>query len=140
MGYHIYQEESQFFIAKDYFDDALAAIKSLAGQGSIQDSSGPHFSWVGDHWDQFDTLEAMLYEWRWDVEHDEEGNICHIEFTGEKSGDDECLFRVLAPFVREGSHIDMRGEDGEQWQWQFKHRHVYEAPADATSYGPGRKL
>ena len=40
-------------------------------------------------------------------------------FTGDKLGDDEMLWRVLAPFVVSGATIEFRGEDGAMWRYLF---------------------
>ena len=60
------------------------------------------------------TLSALLSEHGW--EHD---GGAELEFVGEKFLQDAELFDVLAPFVREGSFIDMRGEDDVAWRWYF---------------------
>lgn len=46
MGYYINQEDAKFNIKSSNVPKALAAIKALHGDESIEDVSGRHFSWV----------------------------------------------------------------------------------------------
>jgi len=65
-------------------------------------------------------LEDALEAWRWPVSIDpQSGDVVGIEFTGEKLGDEELLFKAIAPYVTEGSYTLMVGEDGEIWKWVF---------------------
>jgi hypothetical protein len=64
-------------------------------------------------------MEALMEELRWPIEYDTEGNIVDVEFNGEKYWDDEVIFEAIAPFVKDGSYIQMQGEDGERWRWVF---------------------
>lgn len=63
---------------------------------------------------------AKTEGWPYDFELDGLGNIVRIEYLGEKLGDDLEMFQKIAPYVREGSFLEMRGEDGEQWRWIFR--------------------
>jgi len=121
MGYYIDQEEVHFFIAKKDHVKALEAIHNLAGKETISDSGGRHFSWVNtDCFLSAKTLTDALEVWRWTAEEDAEGNITYLYFEGQKLGDDLILFEAIAPYVKEGSYICMRGEDGEHWRWFFE--------------------
>lgn len=55
------------------------------------------------------------------LEIDDDGNVTGIDFMGEKMSycEDE-MFKKIAPFVENGSFIEMRGEDGSMWRWVFK--------------------
>lgn len=120
MGYCMDQDDTEFFIAKEDFDGVLKAIKRLRGRETCHDSSGAHFSWVDNDFASINNLAEMLAEWRWEPSFDDEGNINHIDFIGEKMGDDDVLFDAIAPYVKADSYITMRGEDGEVWRWVFR--------------------
>ena len=62
---------------------------------------------------------GVIMAGRWGFEADKNGNIIRIEFNGEKGRDDSEL-KPLAPFVRDGSFVEMSGEDGARWRWAFK--------------------
>ena len=66
-----------------------------------------------------ETLETAMDEWGYSVEVDDEGNVTSISFNGEKIGQEEQLFRAIAPIVDEGSYIAMEGEDYAKWRWFF---------------------
>lgn len=110
MSYGMKQRGSNFFIAAENKPAALEAIKELSGR---------HFDWVKTFIDAR-TLEIALQAWRWGTETDDENNIMEITFEGQNSGDEKILFTAIAPFVREGSYIEMVGEEGDLWRWTFK--------------------
>jgi hypothetical protein len=115
------QTDSSFFIPKEFFGPALQSIfaimteESSGGLQQIQD-----FRWVsGDEVLRSKTLSNALKAWRWRARLDKDDNIVDVHFTGEKSGDDYILFNAIAPYVRDGSYISMRGEDHYLWRWFF---------------------
>ena len=136
MGYYITHEGGRFKIKAENKAAALKALKEYTDDSS---------SWVTDSAVQnAKTLEDAMVEWRWqpdtteremevadlnddtvfdfeapDIKHDNK-DITSIWFEGEKLGDDEEFFGVLAPFVENGSYIEMRGEENAHWKWVFK--------------------
>lgn len=115
MGYCITVTDNQLKINKENFQNCVNAIISLHGQETYQD----HFSWVDRNFYQLNSLKDILNAWRWEPLYDESGNIQQLEFTGEKLGDDELLFKTLAPFIEPDSFINFRGEDNYHWQYAF---------------------
>jgi hypothetical protein len=129
MGYYMDQRKSKFSILKDKKMEALAALKALAtqtekmGGGSYCQGKQQErwFSWVNmEELAEAKTLEDAILAWRWEAMVGEDGNIVGIYFCDEKLGDDFIFLQALAPFVVEGSYIDMEGEDGTHWSWRFK--------------------
>lgn len=111
MGYCISLYTTDFVLAAAHKDDALAAVKAMP--------SG-HCAWMNmEERRRCKTLEEALREWCYDPEMDDGGNIVGFDFTGEKIGDEELMFRAIAPFVKDGSYIEMHGEDGARWRWKF---------------------
>lgn len=90
----------------------------------------PWYSWVDDsevlNADNF--VEAMR-AWRWEAEVSD--GHCHgLEWEGEKYSDDMVVpLEAIAPFVEDGSFLEMRGEDDEMWRWVFRggQLHTYNA-------------
>lgn len=119
MGYYMSQVEAVFSIPADKVDAAHKAVQALSGKETIEDSSGRHFRWVHNNFAASPDLQRIMMEWRWKLRFDLSGNAAEIYFNGEKAGDDEILFDAIAPFVKDGSYIEMRGEDGECWRWVF---------------------
>jgi hypothetical protein len=97
------------------FGNVVTAIQSLRGK----ETCGTHFSWVDKNFHKLTDVKAIIRAWRWEPKFDENGNICGINFDGEKYGDDGILFNAIAPYVEAGSYIEMVGEDGAKWRWIF---------------------
>jgi hypothetical protein len=129
MGYCIDLVKSDFFLAADQKPAAMAAMRQLAlhaSDGSGMGGGARWFSWMNGTPFSTDwkgpfraTLEEVFDDWRYPVKTDEAGNIVGIYFNGEKLGDELVFFKSIAPYVREGSYLNMSGEDGERWQWFF---------------------
>ena len=126
MGYYINMLDSNFVIKKENFEKALESLKSvfvpenMTCYDYINGKEYPHFSWVSTKLVlESKTLEEALEEIRYESKYDSDGNICRIEFTGEKYGDEDIFFAALAPYVEPGSFVSFEGEDGERWQWKF---------------------
>lgn len=118
------QEDDRFIIRKKYHDECLRVMKDSAcntsemGGGS---STGEcWYCWVDmTKLAQSEDLKEAFRAWRWIVDVTKNGDIDGIEFNGEKLGDDEFLFSTIAPYVEDGSYIQMRGEDGSRWRWYW---------------------
>lgn len=127
MGYYMEQRGSAFFIDKNHFPKMIDAIHSLGnhpekmGGGSYQGGKtiSKHYSWVKMNFVESYDVKYIFDCWRWQTHFDDEGNITDISFDGEKMGDDRVLFDTIAPFVKEGSFIEMSGEDNDMWRWKF---------------------
>jgi hypothetical protein len=145
MGYCMHQRGCDFFIPKRKKKAALDAIKKLAtkkglmggGSWSNGKQTDQWFAWVQtDEFVKAQTLKDAMAAWRWPVEEDDEGNVTSVYFDGEKAGDDEHLLRAIAPFVKDGSWIEMQGEDEMTWKWKFIQGAMHEKRARIIiSYG-----
>lgn len=125
MGYYMDMTYAVFHMKKENFGKALEALKAvfipenMTCKDFVYGEERPHFSWV----DTEKVLRSQLIEdaleaIRWDVGFNSNGDIDDIVFTGEKLGDDEIFFDAIAPYVEEGSYIEMHGET-EDWRWVF---------------------
>jgi hypothetical protein len=129
MGYHMNQRDAVFKIKAENVDKTLEAVKGLAETVDENGSGGAcgggkktetWYSWVTTEvFANANTLQEAMSEWRWDIDTDDEGNVVWIDFMGEKIGDEEFLFNAIAPYVEDGSFIEMQGEDGAIWRWNF---------------------
>lgn len=119
MGYCIKQNDTEFTLKAENKAKALEAIKALVDKYTIEDSGGRHFSWVRiTDFLHTTTFEAAMLSWRWNCEV-KNGDVVALYFNGEKHGDDDLLFKAIAPYVEAGSFIIMEGEDGAIWRWVF---------------------
>lgn len=122
MGYYMDMAERSFRIDFEAKEKALKALKEFV-------KGREHLSWICcNEVIRAKTLEEAMRKCRYSVRIDFDDNIIDICFEGEKLGDDLIVFNVIAPFVRDGSFLEMRGEDNERWRWLFKYgvcREVY---------------
>lgn len=116
------QIDSDFEIKSEYIDKALEAVKRLASSDSVH-------RWVNNRKIlESETLKEAVREWCWELYGDRGNDIIGISFNGEKSDDEEFLFEVLAPYITNGSFIEMSGEEGMIWRWIFrdgKYQEIY---------------
>ena len=126
MGYYIDQVGQNFFVPANKINDMVRAIHRLAFEedkmGGATFSSGEttrHYSWVDMNFVNLTDVKKVFNCWRWDIYLDDEGNIDSIFFNSEKLGDDTVFLNAIAPFVKDGSYIEMNGEEGAMWRWVF---------------------
>jgi hypothetical protein len=120
MGYCIFLLESEIFIATGSEVPLFSAIEKLT-QADRVERHGRAYSFIDyDKCVRATDLHSALMAWRWATDTDELGNITSLDFIGEKLGDEEVLFEAIAPFVQDGSYIQMAGDDGRIWRWLFQ--------------------
>jgi len=128
MGYCISQRAALFNIPAANKAPALERVKRMPEDTSRASGSclmggsviSKHFAFVNaEHLAAAQTLEEAFAAWRWEADGDKAGNIDNINFSGDRSGDDELMFGAIAEFVESGSYIEMQGEDGAIWRWCF---------------------
>lgn len=140
MGYYMDQVHSDFMIKKENFDVALKALKDVFVEKNMtccdslwEDGKRiyhPHFAWVDtERVLKSENLINALNEIRWEPDTNDDGNIDYIEFNGEKIGDEDIFFNAIAPYVKDGSYIEMVGEDNYRWRWVFHDGMVEEKAA-----------
>ncbi|MCA9280833.1 MAG: hypothetical protein H6812_04440 [Phycisphaeraceae bacterium] len=112
MGYHIFMRASMFTIKASDVPMARAALRSAR-------PDLPHNS-----------LDDALAALGWEITFSPEGDVDGIDFVGEKYRADEDPLLAIAPFVEDGSYIEMQGEGGEMWRWAFRDGRLYELEAE----------
>lgn len=140
MGYYISTPDSSFCIRTEnlprFFELAEQmltpkALEENASGGSY--SEGKQHKWWYSWVDTDRALEAIksnnirevFAEWGYDLHlvNEENGeSICYLNIRGgeAKIGDEEKFFAAIAPIVEDGSFINCRGEDGEEWRWMWE--------------------
>jgi len=103
-------------------------LKNAHGFGTrkeVKVSSYIWYSWVENPPNgKFPDLQTAFEAWRYKVTIDDKGNLVIDDFNGEKWGDDEIFYDTIAPFVKSGSLIEVRGEDGDTWRHVFENKQV----------------
>lgn len=131
MGYCIEMLDSNFVIRKENFIKALESLKSvfvpenMNCKDYINGETRPHFSWVSTTAVlNSKTLHSALKEIRYVPIPNIDGDICDVEFIGEKYGDEKVFFNALSPYVESGSYLCFMGEDESEWKWEFNNGKV----------------
>ena len=129
MGYHVSMEISDLIIPAEKIAECLAAINELHTEDNLQNngrggnSDGKKwYSWVDNPKDAdgFKDMKEAITSWRYSGDFDDAGNFMIEYFDGEKwGGDEDCLYRAIAPFVNDGGTIECLGEEGERWRYLF---------------------
>jgi len=114
MGYHVDMMDASFNMKKENLLPALKAVKDF-----IRVSA--QLRWV----DNYTILNAsnlaeVMEEFKYELSVDDLGNVYDIGYDSDKQGDEETIFRVIAPYVEPDSYIEMLGEDGDRWRYLFK--------------------
>lgn len=151
MGYCMSLMDEAFRIPANRKAEALAAIKALANDTQAMNggeySGGKYggqkvnawYSWVDtDEFANASTLKEAMQAWRWEIiqvpdnspVEAQADDVIGISFNGEKLGQDDVMLRAIAPFVEDGSYIQMQGEDGEIWRWVFRDGQLKEIQAN----------
>ena len=73
-----------------------------------------------------------MNENRFEIEFDDSGNICVLQFSGEKLHDEFEFLKLIAPYVESGGYCEMSGEEGCQWRWVFDGKTCHEIFATIT--------
>ncbi len=126
MGTNIYQTEQRFCIKAANHQKVMLAIKGLAGKETIVDTEA-HFYFVRTKdFLAAKTISEIFDAWRWSIDTNYNGDISGINFIGEKLGDDNIFFQAIAPYVEEGSYIQMFNDSGKTWRWCFENGKMLE--------------
>ena len=107
MGISIHMNDSNFYLAAAGKAAAFDACRHLDG----------HWVHPGDT-KGCTCLREVLEVWGYDVKEDADGNFTGIEFNGEKLGDEAKVWSAIAPWVKDGSFIEMGGDYS--FRWVFK--------------------
>lgn len=112
MGFSMSQAECKFHIDADDKGKALRAVKALVKKTKVTWADEAEVEGAKNLCDAMAALN-------WEIEEDEGGAVVGIMFTGEKAGDEDKVFGALAPFVKDGSFIEMTGDEAAHWRWVF---------------------
>jgi hypothetical protein len=147
MGYYISQSDSSFIMKQEHFDAALTAMKEAAKKqkwdwvfkGQIENSKTivealTHCRWKPLLWTNEDaaseTQQISTTELLWSERHKiKVGDITGLSYQGEKLGAEECFFKAIAPYVEDGSYIEISGEEDYLWRYVFNNGHMDEISA-----------
>lgn len=114
MGYRIEVVNSSFFISADQKSAAMEAVKVAFPKAKFYRDEGYHPIAIAA------SFQEAMNAAGWVVSGDTTtGDVVDIYGSGSDWAHDEDVFSVIAPFVREGSTIEMAGEDNRFYRWLF---------------------
>lgn len=138
MGYCVSMQLNNVVISAEKAQECLLALNTIHESPTLEaNASGGSYAggkktevfyaWVDNPpATGFPNLVAAFGAWRYDAAELDDGNIQIEYFNGEKWGDDEFLFRTIAPYVVPGASIEVRGDDDCVWRYRFHDGRVYE--------------
>ena len=124
MGYCIELEEGKIKLTEENMKKAL---KELSKHSFRWCDDFCYENIVFEHknkscWEETNEEEITIEEvWEWlryEVKY-ENGYWIIYDFNGEKLGDDEDIFNLIAPYCEDG-YLQYLGEDGERWRYVFE--------------------
>lgn len=116
MGYCIELGKSTIRITKTNAEKIMEVIKNYIN------AYNPDWRWVNNailvaRAEEHD-FEEFMYELRYSVYVEEDGRYAIDYLAGEKLGDDEDIFKLIAEFIDDG-YIEILGEEGNRWRYTF---------------------
>lgn len=105
MGYYMSQQDSDFRIRSKNVSSALKALRRSENGASLMGVN---------------TLSDALQIYGFTVTSDENGDITDIYFEYDKLRGQEEMLGIIAPYVQDGSFLQMIGEDDSMWRWVFR--------------------
>lgn len=124
--YSVVQTDSKFVIKRDKVFDAYREVLILGTGANNKNLSDIQLGWIMDKLPAIRRLSVVVeYGWGFEMGHDPDGDINGIYYSfSSLTGEEERLFNAIAPFVEDGSFIEMKGEDDKTWRWVFKNGKV----------------
>ena len=124
MGYNIDINHVEFRIESQHFADLMdhlikwhTEMVKQAGNGVLRWMDHDHCLVLLNDGDLLAYLEAWTFKPLIEIT---TGDICNLQYLGEKLGDEERLWEQISPWVADGSYITCTGEDGEMWRWVWR--------------------
>lgn len=131
MGYYIGTEDVEIFLDKKYFDDVYKKMCELndfhelkrggsfgANTDEVEGDRYPRnkwFSWMEYNYPEiYSDMNSILVALGFDIEYDKDGNLVGLGYW-DKSGNEDYFFSCFAGFVKDGSFINMKGEETDDY-------------------------
>lgn len=134
MGYCIYYEEGSIKIKKENMKELLQSLSDYF-------SYGEKLRWVNgfkiedlnnaeDEEERENIFNEIWDDLRYEVKEEDDYYII-TNFLGEKYGDDDILFKLIAPYCEDG-YLQFCGDEGEHFRFVIKDGEFEEKYADLS--------
>ena len=127
MGYYIDLVDAEWEITES--PESLATIREMPTKYHAIKRGGSSngekwFSWMNDtDIETAETVESVFQQLGFDTTTVEGGFT--LDSYSSKTGQEDLFLGVMAPFTKDGSYIEWRGEDGEQWRFSIREGRMY---------------
>lgn len=126
MGYYIDLASAEWEIKES--PEALATIREMPVKYHALKRGGSStekwFSWMNDtDIENAETVESVFNQLGFDTTTVEGGFT--LDSYNSKTGQEDLFLAVMAPFTKDGSYIEWRGEDGEQWRYSIREGRMF---------------
>lgn len=137
MGYWVETMDVDFSIKKENLEKAYEALcelnkhdnlkhgrtgltSKLEHSTSVAENPGVCFSWMDWNYDEiFETAQEIFEELGFETILNADGDL-EVHHYNSKTGSEEDFLSAVAPFAKDGSYIEWRGEDGSMWRNFFE--------------------
>lgn len=149
MGYYIGTEDVNIFLDKKHFEDVYKKMCELndyhdlkrggsfgANTDAVEGDKYPRnkwFSWMEYNYPEiYSDMDSILKSLGFEIEYDKDGNLVGLGYW-DKSGNEDYFFSCFAGFVKDGSYINMKGEETEDYyRYIFKDGKMIHQGAEMT--------
>lgn len=127
MGYYVSTVDTNIFLDKKYFKHVYEKMCALNDfdelkrggcYGGTSEQTGKYnpnkwFSWMDYNYPETClTMSDILHQIGFDLSFDDDGNLIGLSYDN-KTGNEEYFLACFAPFMRDKSYIEFRGEDAD---------------------------
>jgi hypothetical protein len=122
MGYYIDLTDAEWEISES--PEALATIREMPVKYHAIKRGGSSngekwFSWMNDtEIETTDTVENVFNQLGFETDKVDGG--FQLTAYNSKTGQEDLFLAVMAPFTKDGSYIEWRGEDGALWKFEIR--------------------
>jgi len=132
MGYYIDLTDAEWEISES--PEALATIREMPVKYHAIKRGGSSngekwFSWMNDtEIETTDTVENVFNQLGFETNKVDGG----FQLTGynSKTGQEDLFLAVMAPFTKDGSYIEWRGEDGALWKFEIRNGRMFRTESE----------
>jgi hypothetical protein len=132
MGYYIDLVDAEWEITES--PESLATIREMPTKYHAIKRGGSSngekwFSWMNDtDIETAETVESVFNQLGFETEKVDGG--FKLAYYNSKTGQEDLFLAVMAPFTKDGSYIEWRGEDGELWKFEIHNGRMFRSESE----------
>ena len=132
MGYYIDLTDAEWEISES--PEALATIREMPVKYHAIKRGGSSngekwFSWMNDtEIETTDTVENVFNQLGFETDKVDGG--FKLTAYNSKTGQEDLFLAVMAPFTKDGSYIEWRGEDGALWKFEIRNGRMFRTESE----------